>query len=103
VNQMAGDWTKPPVEQAIEWLIKNQMATYGQAARRFNVTLNNIRARVEYRHGSLAQARIDERSPPCTTRRRQCIICRKEHELEKHRYICDGCSKSVNGTHGGHV
>lgn len=100
---MAGDWTTPPVEQAIEWLVKNQMATYGQAARRFNVTHNNIRSRVEYRHGSLTQARMDKLTPPCTTRTRRCIICKEEHKMEKHQYICKACAKRACDIHEGHV
>lgn len=90
------------VEQAVRWLIQTPGVTYSQAARRYQVTVNNLRARVEYRYGSLALARevgADEEDTPLVLRR--CIVCRRHEEMEEFQRICNACGRLARIKDGG--
>lgn len=84
------------VERAVRWLISTRDATYTSTARRFSVSVNSLRARIEYRFGSLEMAREtggDEIENRIVWRR--CIMCRKPGEMDLSQHICGGCSGRV--------
>jgi hypothetical protein len=93
-----------PEERAVRWLIATPGATYAEAARKFQVTFNSVRARVEYRYGSLMIAReTAEIDPDITREHRRCIVCREPQNMDRYQYICPSCRRGVDGKHGGHV
>lgn len=88
----------------MRWIIATPGATYAEAARKFRVSFNSVRARIEYRYGSLMLARETAEIDPDITREfRRCICCRKEVNMDRYQYICPSCRKAVDHTHGGHV
>lgn len=91
-----------PVEQAVRWLISTPGVSYDEAARRYQVTINNLRSRVEYRYGSLKVARqigVEEDRKALTLRR--CIVCKRQEEMTEFQRICKSCSRSVDKKNGG--
>lgn len=85
-----------PVERAVRWLILTRDASYPTAAARFDVSVNSIRARIEYRFGSLELAR-DTCGAEAESRIvwRRCIMCRQPGEMDLAQHICRGCSSRV--------
>jgi len=93
-----------PEERAVRWLIATKGATYAEAARRYGVSFNSVRSRVEYRYGSIMLAReMAEVDPEITKEHRRCIICRDPQDMERFQYICPSCRRTVDRKHGGHV
>ena len=83
-----------PEERAVRWIIQHQDMTYEQVAALFDVTVNNIRSRIEYRYGSLSAARhyglADEGGRLVD---RTCLSCRSTQNMDRNQYICDKCKK----------
>ena len=81
---------KGQIASAIEYLVSHHGVTYRQAAARFGVSVNELRARINYRHGSLAGARLhkDFRQKNWT---RPCIICASVEPRPVGQYRCDTC------------
>lgn len=101
-NRRAAKRTR--VDLAVDWLVHRIEGSYVEAAAQFGVTANSVRSRVEYVHGSLAQARSSIGiGRVSTSRKRKCLVCRKEVELEKNLYICKPCRDEVSNAHDGAV
>lgn len=92
------------VEMAIDWLVEHPHGTYAKASSLFDIPVNSIRSRVQYKFGTLAECRsergVGKVSPQ---RKRRCLCCRVEKEMEKNIYLCDPCREKVNNTHDGAV
>lgn len=90
-----------PVERAVRWIIAEETASYTEASKRFHVSVNSIRSRIEYRYGSLVMARetaCTDEDPQKVTRR--CIICRTEQRMDTRQYICGQCAGQVEQADG---
>ena len=86
-----------PEERAVRWLIANEQATYAQAARRYNVSYNAIRSRIEYRYGSIWMAReCADEDPTIVEEQRRCIVCRQTQLMTQSQYICRRCRRSFS-------
>ena len=95
--------TPPPpaylrAEEAVEFIIKDATVTYPAAAERYGVTVNEIRARINYRWGSLRDARDLEGAYPAGQPAfmarwcRPCICCGSTELRPRGRYLCNSCT-----------
>jgi hypothetical protein len=85
----------------VRWIIAHEAASYPEASRKFCVSVNSIRSRIEYRYGSLIMARETagtDKDPQRVTRR--CIICRTEQPMDTRQYICTKCAGQVEQADG---
>lgn len=97
------------VDKAEAWIIENPTATYRDAALLHGVTINNIRARIANKYGSLPAARIE--GPTLANRDsrrvlkavRRCFRCGRSSSIEVGRRMCNCCALEVEGIHDGGV
>ena len=82
-------------ERAVSWIVSNHDMSYAQVAALFGVSVNSIRSRIEYRYGSLTEARQATQHPPETKTTRRCIICKKEHDMDRNQYVCQPCRRNI--------
>jgi hypothetical protein len=90
-------------ENAAAWLMKNRNATYRQASERFAIPVNTIRSWVEYRYGSLQEARLWQAPDKSVKRVKKCITCKTPSMMDRNNHICDRCKESMGKLHDGSV
>lgn len=87
-------------EQAVNYIIHNPKESYSMVARKFGVKPGAIRSRIEYRFGTLMEARsinrvvVDDK-PRRAIKRRKCMVCKKPADLEENKFICDPCKDKI--------
>lgn len=98
------------IDKAEAWIIATTAATYAQAAARFGLTHNAIRARISNKYGSLAMARLMREAAilkPDAGRVlqpvRRCMCCRKSGNMDRNQRICDSCKSQSAKLHDGRV
>lgn len=86
-----------PAERAVEYIVRNPGVTYGQAAHKFGVKLQQVRGRVISRWGGLGNARLVLAAKSEDLRdgewARPCNRCRSAKPRPYGQYTCDGCKK----------
>lgn len=96
-NIRAGKRNDVAAELAVQHIITSRGVTYRQAATRYNVPINAIRARINYRWGSLAEARKTEAKrqmaalPQKKLWARPCMTCGADTPRPRGQYRCDAC------------
>lgn len=95
------------IDLAEAWVIENITATYRDAACMFNVSHNQIRARIVNKYGSLGEARNippAPREPGRIIRAvRRCLRCGVSSNIEPGLRMCPCCRKEVAKIHEGGV
>lgn len=93
---------KVTIERAVAFIIANPHTTYPQVALQFGVSVNQLRARVNYRHGSLEAARTagDHRVRLWD---RPCISCGDTDPRPHGIFRCEKCRAKAASIHEGVV
>lgn len=93
---------KVTIERAVAFIIANPCATYPQVAQQFNVSVNQIRGRINHRFGSLEAARSfgDARIRLWD---RPCISCGDTDPRPHGIFRCDTCRAKAANLHEGVV
>lgn len=82
-------------ETAIVFLSENTDASYMLAARKFQVGVHQLKARVQYRYGSLADLREHGVGymRPSSMVERECVKCARRAAMPTSCRMCDQCRK----------
>ena len=90
------------VDAAEAWLIGHLGKTYRDAADRFSVPVDALRARINNRYGSLAGARTGSSPKRVLRAVRRCICCGQSFASNAKR-VCPGCTRRNEAIHDGGV
>lgn len=93
---------KAAAERAVEYVIVNQGVTYRQAAAIFGVSVNQIRRRIQYRYGSLTEARLHS-DTRIRLWDRPCMTCGSKDLRPYGTFRCDQCKQREATLHDGVV
>jgi hypothetical protein len=93
---------KVRIERAVAYIIANPRATYSAVSIQFGVSVNSLRARINYRFGSLDEARSfgDARTRLWD---RPCICCGDTDPRPHGLYRCQSCRAKAAAIHEGVV
>ena len=93
---------KNNAQAATEYIIQTPSATYRSAAKKFCVSVNSIRARINYRYGSLMEARLHA-DTMVKTWSRPCMSCGTTERRFYGQFRCDDCLAAAQKLHDGIV
>lgn len=93
---------KARANAAVEYIVDNPSLTYAQVATMFGVSRNAIRRRIEYRYGSLTNARLHS-DKILRTWERPCMACGCKQRRPYGQFRCDKCLDDANKLHDGIV
>jgi hypothetical protein len=93
---------KVTIERAVAYIIAHPNATYASVSAQFHVSINQLRARINYRFGSLNNARTfgDARIRLWD---RPCIACGNTDPRPHGLYRCETCRIEASKLHDGVV
>jgi|GEM_PF-2866462 len=91
-----------PIDDAEAWLISTPDGTYPEASRRFGVTRNSLKARIENKYGSVAAARLMRDAgilKPDAGRIlgpvRRCSRCGVSVRMDRNQRMCRECNDEI--------
>lgn len=93
---------KANAERAVEYVIIHQGCTYRKAALLFGVSVNQIRRRIQYRYGSLTEARLHA-DTHVKMWERPCMTCGSTDRRPYGTFRCEPCKQREQQLHDGAV
>lgn len=92
------------IDEAEAFIIGNPQATIPIAAMTYGLSVNSLRARIEHKYGSLAEARQAGHHPARVRKPvRRCITCRESKAMQPQNHVCDKCKRRNADIHEGGV
>ena len=85
------------IDEAERWVIESPDASLQDAADRFGISRQSLRARILNAYGSLAEARLTGYQPPQDGKRCYCPSCGSVFIVRGKRRMCDSCTASMMG------
>lgn len=93
------------IDEAEAFVIRMRDASVREAAEKFGLSKNTLRARIDNKYGGLQLARAAGYIEPKRIRApvRRCIRCRVSSAMDRGQHICNHCRKEIASIHDGAV